>query len=311
MSSKHLSIAMNVIRLGSGIASLFVLSCTNVLAQATGESVKDKTEATLETEQPKSYDDIPKMGNSTEQGQVSLEDSFGPADPRDLVLALRKKALQDTHVDVQLRTFYLNRDRFDSSESEALALGGYIGFKTGYFRGRFALGATAFTSQRLYGPQDKGGTNLLAPIQQGYTVIGEIYGQYKLAEDVMLNIGRKGINTSYINESDSRMTPNTFQLAAVQGQKNSADGSSNWRFGAGYVDKMKQRTSEKFISMSAAAGIDDGVDRGVYLGGFNFHKQFPASQLSVGAVNYYSSDLINIFYSEINYKKALTNSVAL
>jgi hypothetical protein len=47
--------------------------------------------------------------------------------------------------------------KFNGTESEAWALGGSAGFKTGYFRDLFAIGATGYASQRLYGPEDKDG----------------------------------------------------------------------------------------------------------------------------------------------------------
>ncbi len=62
-----------------------------------------------------------------------------------------------------------------------MALGGYAGFKTGYFRDRLAFGATVYTSQKLYGPEDKDGTGLLQTGQEGYTVLGEVYGQFRFS----------------------------------------------------------------------------------------------------------------------------------
>lgn len=291
----------------------FILSgiyCVNVSAQATDKTESIAATKPASTKQELLAQDELDMDSSEEQGQVSLEDSFGPLSPRELVLKQRKKALQDTKVLVQLRSYYLDRDRFDATESTAMALGGFVGVKTGYFRDRFALGATAFTSQPIYAPKDKGGTDLLAPIQQGYGVIGELYGEIRITEDIRLDIGRKSINTSYINESDSRMTPNTFQLAALIGQEVSSDGSMLLRFGAGYVDKIKEKTAEKFVSMAEAAGVFD-VDRGVYVAGVNFTKTFQNSELNIGAVDYYSNDIINIFYTEAKYTVPIADNIIM
>ena len=63
-------------------------------------------------------------------------------------------------------------------------MGGSAGFKTGYFGDFAALGATGYTSQRLYGPLDKDGTKLLQPGQEQYTVMGELYGQFKLTDEI-------------------------------------------------------------------------------------------------------------------------------
>lgn len=239
--------------------------------------------------------------SSDEQGQVALDESFGEISPREKILRQRKKAWQDTEFDVQLRTYYLDREGFDGAQSEAWALGGRAGFQTGYFRERLSFGATAYTSQRLYGPEDKGGTGLLAPIQQGYSVLGEIYGQLLLMDGLTLDFGRKGFNTAFVNESDTRMTPNTFQAAALMGQLGGGNGSATWRFGAGYFDKIKEKTSEKFISMATAAGAPDGVERGVYAAGANISRPWSSGEVSVGVIDYYSPDILNIFYTEVKY----------
>ena len=237
--------------------------------------------------------------DSTEQGQTQLTDSF---DHRPLAAVLRESrlvGLRDTTFDVQLRSFYLDRDNFDTSQSEAWTVGGSAGFKTGYFGQFAALGATVFTSQRLYGPGDKDGTQLLQTGQKPYTAVGELYGQFRLTDQIVVTTGLHEIDTPFINTHDSLMTPNTFQLYAVQGSAGSTD-DLNLRFGAGYVQKIKPRNSDDFQSMSTAAGAPVGVDRGVYVTGGNFK----AGELSIGAIDYYSADIINIFYSETKYSSA-------
>ena len=127
--------------------------------------------------------------SSVETGQSPLDESFGPASHADWVRETRRKAWADTKVDLQVRSYYLDRDKYDDSQSQAWALGGSVGAKTGYFRERFALGATGYTSQRLYGPEDKDGTLLLKPGQQGYTVLGEAYGEFLFNQDTRLASG--------------------------------------------------------------------------------------------------------------------------
>ena len=103
------------------------------------------------------------------------------------------------------------------------------------------------------------------------------------------------------------MTPNTFVVYAVQGVINNTDDSTVLRFGAGYVDKIKPRNAQDFESMATAAGAPSGVERGVYVAGANYK----AGQFSIGAINYYSADIINIAYTEINYAIPLANRVTL
>jgi hypothetical protein len=103
------------------------------------------------------------------------------------------------------------------------------------------------------------------------------------------------------------MTPNTFTVYAVQGVAGNTDGSTALRFGAGYVDQIKPRNAEDFQSMASAAGAPGGVDRGVYLGGANFK----AGQISIGAIEYYSEDILQITYTELKYAVPLATRVSL
>ena len=249
---------------------------------------------------PKATEDdvyVPTAPSSTEQGATRMGESFAPSDRRQWIRDTRRKAFEDTKWDIQVRSFYLDREKYDGSGSEAWALGGSLGFKTGYFRDRFAFGATGYTSQELYGPEDRDGTLLLAPGQEGYTVLGEVYGEFLINEDSRLTLGRKGIDTPYINRNDARMTPNTFQAVLFQGLYGGDEGRPEWRVGGGYFDKIKERNSEDFVSMAKDAGAPDGTERGVYALGANYK----AGDFSFGAINYYSNDIINIFYAEGKY----------
>jgi hypothetical protein len=234
---------------------------------------------------------------SAEEGvNTPLEESFGPKSHDDWVKESRRKALNDTKIAVQVRSYYLDRDKFDSGQSETWALGGSIGLKTGYFRDRFALGATGYTSQKLYGPEDKDGAGLLQSGQEGYVALGELYGEFLVNDETRLTIGRRAFDTPYINRNDSRMTPVTFEAVALQGLHGNAD-DGEWRWGAGYFFRIKEKTADHFVSMSEDAGAPDGVDHGVVALGANWRR----GDLSIGAIDYYSADIINIFYTEAKY----------
>jgi hypothetical protein len=244
--------------------------------------------------------------DSTEQGQVQMSDSF---DNRPIKALLRESSLaglRDITYNTQIRSFYLDRINFDNSMSQAWTLGGSAGLKTGYFGDVVALGATGYTSQRLEGPLDKDGTILLQPGQEPYTAIGELYAQFRLSDTIMATAGRKAFDTPFINTQDSLMTPNTFVGYAVVGAVGSTD-DKTLRFGAGFIDKIKPRNAQDFESMATAAGAPGGVERGVYMAGANFK----AGGLAIGAVDYYSADIINILYSEIKYAIPLTKRVSL
>ena len=118
---------------------------------------------------------------------------------------------RDTKLNLNVRTYYFYRDKYDDTKSEAWALGGALSYQSGWFLDRFSVGSVLYTSQRLYGPEDRDGTLLLKPGQHGYTVVGQLYGRVKLIEDNFINIYRYEYNTPFINKNDNRMTPNTFE----------------------------------------------------------------------------------------------------
>ncbi|MGD8931552.1 MAG: OprD family outer membrane porin [Chromatiales bacterium] len=203
--------------------------------------------------------------------------------------------LYDSRISAQARTFYFYRDKFDDAISEAWTLGGSVAYASGYAADRLRIGAVGYTSQPLYAPEDRGGTGLLQPGQEGYTLLGQLYGEIKFSDRIFGAFGRKQYNTPYINMNDVRMTPNTFEGITVYGTAGGREGAPEWRFGGGYISKIKQQNDDEFIWMSVAAGAS--VDRGVYVAGANFEKD----GFSLGAADYYADDIINIFYAETRY----------
>jgi hypothetical protein len=215
------------------------------------------------------------------------------------------KALRETKFAIQFRTMYLDRNKYDDSESESWAMGGSAGLITGYFFEHLALGVTGYTSQHLYGDDDKDGALLLKPDQESYSVIGEIYGDGLLYKDVHAYFGRKAYDTPYINRNDVRMTPNTFEAIAVQGRASLGAEGEGLNYDVGYVNKIKERNSDRFVPMSQDAG--SSVDRGVYMVGGTYQKGVS----SFSAYDYYSQDIINILYAEAKHTVPLTKELAL
>lgn len=229
--------------------------------------------------------------SSSQQGQTLLTDSF-EMDIRQWRLEKRRDALQDTQFKFNIRTYCYDQDGFDGSEKESVAIGGWLGFKTGYFLDRVSFAATGYTSQHLSGDDSKDGARLLEPGQEGYTVLGEAYVDFRIADDLNLYVGRKEFDTPYINGHDNRMTPNTFEAITLQGKAELGENGGTLKYGLGYFDKIKNRNEVDFVSMSEDAGAT--VERGVFtVGGLYQNGDF-----SVGAIDYYSPDIINIFYAE-------------
>ena len=135
-----------------------------------------------------------------------------------------------------------------------------------------------------------------------------------------LNIGAKGYDTPFINRNDTRMTPNTFEAVVLQGKFElgkssggagtttdgtgpSKDGkevvaapsptpAATIKYGLGYFYQIKERNDSEFVSMARDAGAD--VDRGVWAAGALYER----GKFSIGAIDYYSPDIINIAYAE-------------
>jgi hypothetical protein len=212
---------------------------------------------------------------------------------------------RDTKLNLNIRSYYLDRHKFDNTDNEAWALGGALSYQSGWFLDRLSVGSTLYTSQKLYGPDTRDGTLLLEPHQSGYTVVGQLYARVKLIEDNFVNLYRYEYNTPYINKNDNRMTPNTFEGYTFNGAYGGKDDPLKFKYGGGYITKIKERNSDRFVSMSEDAGAD--VKRGVVLGGANVSYK----GLTFGAINYYSDDIINIFYTEGSYKLSVTDRLGL
>jgi len=236
--------------------------------------------------------------SSTEQGQTTLDEAF---EWRVWRLEEREEALKATKLTFNLRTYYLDRNKFDGSGNEAWTVGGSAGLKTGYFLDHVAFGLTGYTAQPLCAPDNKDGTLLLGPGQAGYTVLGELYTDIRIMDGINLYAGRKEFNTPFINGNDTRMTPNTFEAVVLQGRTDLGEGCGTLKYGAGYFDQIKERNADDFVSMAIAAGAK--VERGVFTTGVLYQQ----GDFSIGAIDYYCADIINIGYIEAKMEFPLGN----
>jgi hypothetical protein len=267
---------------------------------------------------------------SVEQGRTTdLDQSFG--DWREWRLEERRQALADTKFEFNLRTFYFDRSDFSGAEKQAWAIGGWVGVKTGYFLDHIAFGATVYTSNPIYAPDDRDGTLLLGPGQNGYTILGELYAEIRIIDGLNISVGAKGYDTPFINRNDVRMTPNTFEAIVLQGRtelgKSSSDAGMTAdglglskdgkevaapsptptedvaaiKYGLGYFYNIKERNDDFFVSMAEDAGAH--VDRGVWAAGALYEK----GKFSIGAIDYYSKDIINIAYAQTGLEVPLAD----
>ena len=248
-----------------------------------------QADRTADTSSVRADDNPETLPSSTEQGRTPLDEAF---DWRAWSLEKREEALKATKFTINARTYYMDRRNFDGSESEAWTIGGSASLKTGYFLDHAAFGLTGCTSQPLYGPDGKDGTKLLAPGQEPYSVLGELYTDIRIVDGLNLYAGRKGFDTPFINRNDTRMTPNTFEAVVLQGRAELGDGCGTLKYGVGYFDQIKERDSDDFVSMAIDAGAK--VERGVCTAG----ALYQIGKFSFGAIDYYCADVINIGYVE-------------
>jgi len=160
---------------------------------------------------------------------------------------------------VHLRTYYWDSQSTSGSPSEAWALGGWAGLRTRWYGDVLQLGVLGYTSQKLSGPADKGGSQLLAPGQNPINVLGQAYGSLRYAGQTFTGY-RQMIDQPWVNPYDTRMIPNLFEAYMLSGK------IAELEYIGGYVNKFKARDSNAFEWMSSAAG-STGPQQGMVLVG--------------------------------------------
>jgi hypothetical protein len=222
-------------------------------------------------------------------------------------LEKRSPFFRDTRATLNLRTYYFDREFRDSgTQSEAWAIGGSVKYARGWYRDWLSFGAGYFQSEKLVGDEDEGGTRLLGPGQEGIAILGTAYAALKHGEHEAV-LFRQELDLPYVNRQDNRMIPNTFEAYKVEGRAPDVPAAGTIRYGAGYVDRIKERDADRFVSMSHAAGVTE-VDRGLIQAAASVQ---PDENLLFGAVNHFIDDTINIFYTEADYLQEVSDDVEL
>jgi hypothetical protein len=249
--------------------------------------------------------DIP-IPSTANQSLTAIQLLFNPAVPPPLTLfpEFRDKLkdappfLSDAKGEFNFRSYYRDQltDGVSTAWRQAWAAGGWAGFESGRILNVISGGAVFYTSLPLYAPDDQADTGLLRPGQQAIAVVGQLYGQLHLNETTRFTAGRYIWDTPFLGPNDNRMIPNTFYGYALQGTLGTPEDGPAFRYGAGYIAAIKDRASPVFISMSRQAGALD-VDNGVGVAG----ALMTWGSASLGAVEYYCQDIINIAYAEGKY----------
>lgn len=208
---------------------------------------------------------------------------------------------KESEVTVHLRSYYFNRDRpSPQNDSEAWALGGWLGYQSGWMADFLRVGAVGYTSQPLYAPDDKDGTLLLKPGQEGYTVLGQAYVALRMQQHVFTAF-RQLVEQPEVNARDIRMTPNTFQGYTLGGK------ISEIGYYAGYLEKMKTINSDEFRDMAAVAGVS-GLSESMWLGGVDYK---PSDTLGLRLSTYFVSNVLSSTYADVVWRTPLGNDMGL
>lgn len=201
---------------------------------------------------------------------------------------------EEQHSLLHLRSFYLERDLDSSIDGYEWAGGGWLNLVTDFWDDRLKLGATGYTSQKLMDSDQRLGIGLLQPDGDSYSVLGELYASFN-TEHVALQAGRYLVNLPYINESDTRMTPNTFQGAQVVIKI-----GDQWNVGGGILTDIKRKTSTDFESLYKAAGLQGDEDVKVLAALYE-----NGAGTTAGAYYMHAPEYIDGAYLEINQRFAL------
>jgi hypothetical protein len=197
--------------------------------------------------------------------------------------------LADTRLEARFRTYYLRKDREIDELSEAWAMGGSLYYRSGWLADAFAVEVEGFTSQPIYAPEGRGGTELLTFDQEGYSALGIANARLRYAGMELIGY-RQYLDLPYVNRQDNRMTPNTFEALRL------AKPEGDFRFSTGYVWKIKRQTAETFVSMSEALGLSK--ERGLAYGGGVWD---PSGKLHLGAFAVAEPDVFAGAYGELGF----------
>jgi len=219
----------------------------------------------------------------------------------DEALALENMLVNDSKVNLQLRTYVMDRQKPGGVANQAWAAGGWLGYRSGWLGDALNFGLVGYTSQPLWAPADSDGTLLLAPGQQGYSVLGQAYVSLKLL-DQMLTGGRFEVNQPEVNPQDNRMTPNTFEGGRLSGKLGGVN------YFAGYLSAEKKRNATTFVNMAEVAGAPSGVSSPMWLIGFGGE---PAKDLALRFSSYNVPDILTSTYADATWLTPLSETYKL
>lgn len=205
--------------------------------------------------------------------------------------------VEERHNILHLRSYYLDRAVDGERDREDWAGGGWFTVVSDLWEDRIKLGATAFTSQKIYADPDKGDTGLLQPGHNSYSGLGEIYASLVL-DSFVLQAGRYSLSLPYINEADTRMIPQTFE-----GFSGIVKVNNDWSIVSGMLTQIKSRTSSGFDPLYDRAGLDG--DENISGAGTIYQ---PEEGTLAGLYYFNAPDFMNNTYVELSKRYSFDDS---
>ena len=240
----------------------------------------------------------------------------------------------------QIRMFWVDREyqgtAGDTTHRDATAIGGYLKYETGDLKG-LSLGTAFYTTNGLFleSPRDDYTQNdmtLLGPNNENYSMVGELYAQYKRGNTTFKG-GRQKLDTPMAGSDDARMTPNLFEGYLLMNKD-----IPNTTLMAGHITKFAQGSfgrvynhretsapTSKLLSVTSGYSYENSLDQvgsfvnmGTYALGQSTKGVSVLSATYTGIENlklqvwdYYAHDIANIIYGEanLNWKSFISDSV--
>jgi len=234
----------------------------------------------------------------------------------------------------QIREFSISRSVDYSSNAKedytrkANAIGGYLKFETADFAG-LSLGTALYTTNGflLDSPKDdytKVDPTLLGPGNEGYSILGEAYIQYKNGNTAFKG-GRQKLATPLAGTDDARMLPNLFEAYVLSNTDlpgttliaAHATRFAQGTFGRAYNGGLLAATAG-YSFVDTRNQVGDFVNMGTYAVGTATDGVSVVSatytgvdRLKVQLWDYYAHDILNAIYGQVDYSWncLLTNKV--
>jgi hypothetical protein len=108
---------------------------------------------------------------------------------------------RDTQLVLYTRSYQFDRNDPSFRDSDALAQGLALAYRSGWLRDRFSVGADVYSSLRVAGENEE--DTLLLDGDDSFTVLGQAYGQLRFKEQYA-TVYRQRLDLPYVNARDSR-----------------------------------------------------------------------------------------------------------